>query len=88
MSDLRATETQFQRMGLHDLEKCAAEAERLITKRTEEMFELAGLIRQLDNEAFQRISAAVKAELARGGADGAESNVHTDEEERAGAAGS
>ena len=33
-------------------------------------------------------SAAVKAELARGGADGAESNVHTDEEERAGAAGS
>ena len=88
MSDLRATEAQFQRMGLRDLEKCAAEAERLITKRTEEMFELAGLIRQLDNEAFQRISAAVKAELARGGADGAESNVHTDEEERAGAAGS
>lgn len=87
MSDLRATEKQFQRMGLRDLEKCAAEAERLITKRTEEMFELAGLIRQLDNEAFQRISAAVKAELARGGADGAESNVHT-EEERAGAAGS
>ncbi len=88
MSDLRVTEAQFQRMGLRDLEKCAAEAERLITKRTEEMFELAGLIRQLDNEAFQRISAAVKAELARGGADGAESNVHTDEEERAGAAGS
>lgn len=88
MSDLRVTETQFQRMGLRDLEKCAAEAERLITKRTEEMFELAGLIRQLDNEAFQRISAAVKAEFARGGADGAESNVHTDEEERAGAAGS
>ena len=87
MSDLRVTEAQFQRMGLRDLEKCAAEAERLITKRTEEMFELAGLIRQLDNEAFQRISAAVKAELARGGADGAESNVHTDEEERAGAAG-
>ncbi len=86
MSDLRATEAQFQRMGLRDLEKCAAEAERLITKRTEEMFELAGLIRQLDNEAFQRISTAVKAELARGGADGAESNVHTDEEERAGAA--
>lgn len=86
MSDLRVTEAQFQRMGLRDLEKCAAEAERLITKRTEEMFELAGLIRQLDNEAFQRISAAVKAELARGGADGAESNVHTDEEERAGAA--
>ena len=88
MSDLRVTEAQFQRMGLHDLEKCAAEAERLITKRTEEMFELAGLIRQLDHEAFQRISSAVKAELARGGADGAESNVHTDEEERAGAAGS
>lgn len=88
MSDLRVTEAQFQRMGLRDLEKCAAEAERLITKRTKEMFELAGLIRQLDNEAFQRISAAVKAELARGGADGAESNVHTDEEERAGAAGS
>ncbi len=88
MSDLRVTEAQFQRMGLRDLEKCAAEAERLITKRTEEMFELAGLIRQLDNEAFHRISAAVKAELARGGADGAESNVHTDEEERAGAAGS
>ena len=88
MSDLRVTEAQFQRMGLRDLEKCAAEAERLITKRTEEMFELAGLIRQLDNEAFQRISAAVKAELARGSADGAESNVHTDEEERAGAAGS
>ena len=88
MSDLRVTEAHFQRMGLRDLEKCAAEAERLITKRTEEMFELAGLIRQLDNEAFQRISAAVKAELARGGADGAESNVHTDEEERAGAAGS
>lgn len=88
MSDLRVTEAQFQRMGLRDLEKCAAEAERLITKRTEEMFELAGLIRQLDNEAFQRISSAVKAELARGGADGAESNVHTDEEERAGAAGS
>ena len=88
MSDLRVTEAQFQRMGLRDLEKCAAEAERLITKRTEEMYELAGLIRQLDNEAFQRISAAVKAELARGGADGAESNVHTDEEERAGAAGS
>ena len=88
MSDLRVTEAQFQRMGLRDLEKCAAEAERLITKRTAEMFELAGLIRQLDNEAFQRISAAVKAELARGGADGAESNVHTDEEERAGAAGS
>lgn len=87
MSDLRVTEAQFQRMGLRDLEKCAAEAERLITKRTEEMFELAGLIRQLDYEAFQRISAAVKAELARGGADGAESNVHT-EEERAGAAGS
>lgn len=86
MSDLRVTEAQFQRMGLRDLEKCAAEAERLITKRTEEMFELAGLIRQLDNEAFQRISTAVKAELARGGADGAESNVHTDEEERAGAA--
>lgn len=86
MSDLRATEAQFQRMGLRDLERCAAEAERLITKRTEEMFELAGLIRQLDNEAFQRISTAVKAELARGGADGAESNVHTDEEERAGAA--
>ena len=88
MSDLRVTEAQFQRMGLRDLEKCAAEAERLITKRTEEMFELAGFIRQLDNEAFQRISAAVKAALARGGADGAESNVHTDEEERAGAAGS
>lgn len=88
MSDLRVTEAQFQRMGLRDLEKCAAEAERLITKRTEEMFELAGLIRQLDYEAFQRISTAVKAELARGGADGAESNVHTDEEERAGAAGS
>ena len=88
MSDLRVTEAQFQRIGLRDLEKCAAEAERLITKRTEEMFELAGLIRQLDNEAFQRISTAVKAELARGGADGAESNVHTDEEERAGAAGS
>ena len=88
MSDLRVTEAQFQRMGLRDLEKCAAEAERLITKRTEEMFELAGFIRQLDNEAFQRISAAVKAERARGGADGAESNVHTDEEERAGAAGS
>ena len=88
MSDLRVTEAQFQRMGLRDLEKCAAEAERLITKRTEEMFELAGLIRQLDYAAFQRISAAVKAELARGGADGAESNVHTDEEERAGAAGS
>lgn len=86
MSDLRVTEAQFQRMGLRDLEKCAAEAERLITKRTEEMFELAGLIRQLDYAAFQRISAAVKAELARGGADGAESNVHTDEEERAGAA--
>lgn len=86
MSDLRATEAQFQRMGLRDLEKCAAEAERLITKRTEEMFELAGLIRQLDNEAFQRISTAVKAELARGGEAGAESNVHTDEEERAGAA--
>ena len=88
MSDLRVTEAQFQRMGLRDLEKCAAEAERLITQRTEEMFELAGLIRQLDYEAFQRISAAVKAELARGGADGAESNVHTDEEDRAGAAGS
>lgn len=88
MSDLRVTEAQFQRMGLRDLEKCAAEAERLITKRTEEMFELAGLIRQLDYAAFQRISTAVKAELARGGADGAESNVHTDEEERAGAAGS
>ncbi len=87
MSDLRVTETQFQRMGLRDLEKCAAEAERLITKRTEEMFELAGFIRQLDHEAFQRISAAVKAELARGGVDGAESNVHTDEE-GTGAAGS
>lgn len=87
MSDLRVTEAQFQRMGLRDLEKCAAEAERLITKRTEEMFELAGLIRQLDYAAFQRISAAVKAELARGGVDGAASNVHTDEE-GAGAAGS
>ena len=86
MSDLRVTEAQFRQMGLRDLEKCAAEAERLITKRTEEMFELAGLIRQLDHEAFQRISAAVKAELARGGADGAESNVHTDEEEGTGAA--
>lgn len=64
------------------------EAERLATKRTEEMFELAGLIRQLDYAAFQRISAAVKAELARGGEAGAESNVHTDKEERAGAAGS
>ena len=88
MSDLRVTEAQFQRMGLHDLEKCAAEAERLITKRTEEMFELAGLIRQLDYAAFQRISTAVKAELARGGVDGASGKVHTDEEERAGAAGS
>lgn len=29
-----------------------------------------------------------KAELARGGVDGAESNVHTDEEGRTGAAGS
>lgn len=88
MSDLRVTEAQFQRMGLRDLEKCAAEAERLVAKRTGEMFELAGLIRQLNYAAFQRISAAVKAELARGGVDGAESNVHTDEEERAGAAGS
>lgn len=88
MSDLRVTEAQFRQMGLRDLEKCAAEAERLITKRTEEMFELAGLIRQLDYEAFQRISAAVKAELARGGADGASGKVHTDEEERTGAAGS
>lgn len=88
MSDLRVTEAQFRRMGLRDLEKCAAEAERLATKRTEEMFELAGLIRQLDYAAFQRISAAVKAELARGGVANAESNVHTDEEERAGAAGS
>lgn len=88
MSDLRVTEAQFRRMGLRDLEKCAAEAERLATKRTEEMFELAGLIRQLDYAAFQRISAAVKAELARGGVDGAESNVHTDEEGRTGAAGS
>ena len=88
MDKLTAAETQFRQMGLRDLEKCAAEAERLITKRTEEMFELAGLIRQLDYEAFQRISAAVKAELARGGADGAESNVHTDEEEGTGAAGS
>ena len=88
MSDLRVTEAQFRQMGLRDLEKCAAEAERLITKRTEEMFELAGLIRQLDYEAFQRISAAVKAELARGGVADAGSKVHTDEEERAGAAGS
>lgn len=88
MSDLRVTEAQFRQMGLRDLEKCAAEAERLITKRTEEMFELAGLIRQLDYAAFRRISAAVKAELARGGADGAESNVHADEEEGTGAAGS
>lgn len=88
MSDLRVTEAQFQRMGLRDLEKCAAEAERLATKRTEEMFELAGLIRQLDYAAFLRISAAVKDELARGGEAGAESNVHADEEERAGAAGS
>ena len=88
MSDLRVTEAQFRQMGLRDLEKCAAEAERLITKRTEEMFELAGLIRQLDHEAFRRISAAVKAELARGGEAGAESDVHTDEEERAGAADS
>lgn len=88
MSDLRVTEAQFRQMGLRDLEKCAAEAERLITKRTEEMFELAGLIRQLDYEAFQRISAAVKAELARGGVVNACGKVHTDEEERAGAAGS
>ena len=88
MSDLRVTEARFQHMGLRDLEKCAAEAERLIAKRTEEMFELAGLIRQLDHAAFQRISAAVKAELARGGAANAESNVHTDEEEGAGAASS
>lgn len=88
MSDLRVTEAQFRQMGLRDLEKCAAEAERLITKRTEEMFELAGLIRQLDHEAFQRISAAVKAELARGGVVNACGNVHTDEEEGTGAAGS
>lgn len=88
MSDLRVTEAQFRQMGLRDLEKCAAEAERLITKRTEEMFELAGLIRQLDYEAFQRISAAVKAEFARGGVADASSKVHTDEEEGAGAAGS
>lgn len=88
MSDLRMTEAQFRQMGLRDLEKCAAEAERLITKRTEEMFELAGLIRQLDHEAFQRISAAAKAELARGGVVNACGDVHTNEEERAGAAGS
>ena len=64
MDKLTAAETQFRQMGLHNLEKCAAEAEHLITKRTEEMFELANEIRQLDYEAFQRISTAVKAELA------------------------
>lgn len=64
MDKLTAAETQFRQMGLRDLEKCAAEAEHLITKRTEEMFELANEIRQLDYEAFQRISTAVKAELA------------------------
>lgn len=70
MDKLTAAETQFRQMGLRDLEKCAAEAEHLITKRTEEMFELANEIRQLDYEAFQRISTAVKAELAgrKGGA--------------------
>lgn len=70
MDKLTAAETQFRQMGLNDLEKCAAEAEHLITKRTEEMFELANEIRQLDYEAFQRISTAVKAELAgrKGGA--------------------
>lgn len=88
MSELKATEERLRTMGLRDLEKCAAEAERIIAKRTDEMFELVGLIRQLDHEAFQRISTAVKAELARGGADGASGKVHTDEEERAGAAGS
>lgn len=64
MDKLTAAETQFRQMGLRDLEKCAAEAEHLITKRTEEMFELANEIRQLDYEAFQRISTAVNAELA------------------------
>ena len=52
MDKLTAAETQFRQMGLRDLEKCAAEAEHLITKRTEEMFELANEIRQLDYEAF------------------------------------
>ena len=64
MDKLTAAETQVRQMGLRDLEKCAAEAEHLITKRTEEMFELANEIRQLDYEAFRRISTAVKAELA------------------------
>lgn len=64
MDKFTTAETQLRQMGLRDLEKHAVETEHLITKRTEEMFELANEIRQLDYEAFQRISTAVKAELA------------------------
>lgn len=64
MDKFAIAETQLRQMGLRDLERYAVETEHLITKRTEEMFELANEIRQLDYEAFQRISTAVKAELA------------------------
>lgn len=78
MSELKATEERLRTMGLRDLEKCAAEAERIIAKRTDEMFELVGLIRQLDYEEFQRISTEVKVALAKGGRAHAAGDVHTD----------
>ena len=66
MDKFTIAETQLRQMGLRDLERYAVETEHLITKRTEEMFELAELIRRLEYEAFQRICAEVKAELAGG----------------------
>lgn len=86
MSDLTRTYANLRGMGMDELEQCAAEAECLVVRRTGEMLELIDSIKKLNYPGFLRICHEVKKELARGGVDGASSKVHTDEEERTGAA--
>lgn len=88
MSSMTKIYEDLRGLGMDELERCSAKAEGLVVKRTGEMLELIDSIKKLSYPGFLRICCEVKKELARGGADGAESNVHTDEEEGTGAAGS
>lgn len=88
MSSMTITHENLRGMGMYELERCSSEAECLVIERTEEMFKLVDSIKRLNYPGFLRICDAVKAELTRGGIVNASSKVHTDEEERAGAAGS
>lgn len=88
MSSMTKIYENLRGLGMDELERCSAEAEGLVVRRTGEMLELIDSIKKLNYPGFLRICHEVKKELARGGVDSASGKVHTDEEERAGAAGS